>query len=38
MQTFNRVQVDEGGIPTGDPQETGYLWSRVFAVGLGHGF
>lgn len=38
IQTVNRVRVDAQGVPTGEQDETGYLWSTVARVGVGVAF
>jgi hypothetical protein len=38
MQSFNMIVVDDLGRPTGQGEETGYRWSRVFQIGLEHEF
>jgi hypothetical protein len=38
MQTFRLVPVDANGLRTGEREETGYLWSRIFRMGLSHVF
>ena len=38
MQTFNLIELDAFGVPTGTPEETGYLWSRVWQLGVARGF
>jgi hypothetical protein len=38
MQTFRLVPVDENGSETGEREETGYLWSGIFRLGLSHEF
>lgn len=38
MQTFRLIPVDAAGVPTGEREETGYLWSRIVRVGLSHEF
>lgn len=38
MQSFTRFEPDGDGLPQGEPIESGYLWSRVFRVGVGRVF
>ncbi len=38
LQTIKRVEVDALGVPTGRRIETGYLWSRLFSLGVARAF
>jgi len=38
LQTINRFEVDESGVPTGSPEETGYLWSKLLSLGVNRAF
>lgn len=38
LQTVNRPVLDDDGLPTGGDDETGFVWSQVYRVGIGRGF
>ena len=38
LQTVSRPVLDDAGIPTGDEEEIGFVWSQVYRVGVGRGF
>lgn len=38
VQTVSRPALDENGLPTGDQDETGFLWSNVARMGVGVAF
>lgn len=38
LETFKLVQLNANGEPTGDREETGYLWSQLFRLELSHVF
>jgi len=38
LQTVNRPVLDDAGLPTEGEDETGFVWSQVYRVGIGRGF